>query len=62
MLIRLQAEIVSFDRGGSFEPGDYTLVPMPPAAHLGVAATGAKPHRFGNVREGAQFQHERLNR
>lgn len=27
----LQKEIVAFDRGGSFEPGEYKLLPLPPS-------------------------------
>lgn len=30
----LRTEIVSFDRGGKFIPGDYELVPMPPSSFL----------------------------
>lgn len=28
---RLRTEIIAFDRGGSFEPGDYTLLPPGPS-------------------------------
>lgn len=28
----LRGEIIAFDRGGSFEPGVYTLRPMPPSS------------------------------
>lgn len=27
----LRSEVVAFDRGGTFEPGDYKLVPIPPS-------------------------------
>lgn len=27
----LRSEIIAFDRGGAFEPGEYTLLPVPPA-------------------------------
>lgn len=31
----LRTEIVAFDRGGKFEPGEYTLSPMVPSLKLG---------------------------
>lgn len=31
----LRSEIVAFDRGGKFMPGEYTLEPMPPSDRLG---------------------------
>lgn len=45
----LRSEIVAFDRGGTFEAGEYTLAPMSPTLRLGVGATGSntsktKPH------------------
>lgn len=30
----LRTEVISFDRGGSFQPGTYTLVPAPPSMRL----------------------------
>jgi hypothetical protein len=30
----LRAEIIAFDRGGTFEPGEYTLRPVAPALRL----------------------------
>lgn len=30
----LRQEIVTFDRGGAFEPGEYTLKPVQPSAHI----------------------------
>ena len=33
--ISLKAEIISFDRGGTFTPGDYLLHKMPPAKTMG---------------------------
>lgn len=32
----LRSEIVAFDRGGSFEPGDYKLMPMSPSQRRGA--------------------------
>src|ERR1700735_2318280 len=31
----LRAEIIAFDRGGSFVPGSYTLMPVRPSQKLG---------------------------
>lgn len=31
----LRTEIVAFDRGAAFDPGEYRLIPMPPAQRLG---------------------------
>lgn len=31
----LRAEIIAFDRGGSFEPGEYHLTPVQPIVRLG---------------------------
>ena len=30
----LRNEIIAFDRGGAFEPGEYTLIPMQPTMRL----------------------------
>ena len=59
----IRSEIIAFDRGGSFEPGDYTLRPLPKSernkrgkAHsLGAPKHGRlghhrKPHVVTNVR------------
>jgi hypothetical protein len=35
----LRTEIVSFDRGGGFEAGDYKLSPVAPSMELGVKHT-----------------------
>lgn len=43
----LSKEIVAFDRGGSFEPGDYELIPVQPSERIGARAKRknyAKPH------------------
>ena len=39
----LKSEVVAFDRGGKFMPGDYALTPMSPAGRLG--AVRAKPSK-----------------
>lgn len=31
----LRSEIIAFDRGGKFEPGEYTLAPVQPIVRLG---------------------------
>lgn len=43
----LRSEIVAFDRGGVFEPGDYTLMPLAPSerAREGEAKTLGAPKR-----------------
>jgi hypothetical protein len=63
-------EIVSFDRGATFEPGEYTFTPAPPAARLGVvrsptpknrqregttARTAKARHVTGNIRERGKY-------
>lgn len=30
----LRSEIIAFDRGGKFEPGDHELMPLPPSERL----------------------------
>jgi hypothetical protein len=67
---RLQKEIVAFDRGGTFEPGDYVLRPMPPAGQLGAdrrvrplkqsggSSKKRTPHRLGGIREVAAVDRE----
>lgn len=32
----LRSEIVAFDRGGSFEPGEYKLMPLSPSQKTGI--------------------------
>jgi hypothetical protein len=43
----LRSEIVAFDRGGSFEPGDYSLRPLPKSERVkrGKAHTTGAPKR-----------------
>lgn len=48
----LRDEIIAFDRGGNFEPGDYTLTPVQPISRLGsrdrreyMQEYNAKPNR-----------------
>jgi hypothetical protein len=42
----LKAEIISFDRGGAFYPGDFRLHPMPAALRLKTAnAKGGSKHK-----------------
>jgi hypothetical protein len=62
--VRLQKEIVAFDRGGSFEPGTYNLYAPQPTKLLGKKNGSVSPkrngppkkttgyHFTGNVREG----------
>lgn len=50
----LGKEIVAFDRGGSFEPGEYTLTPIQPSQKMGQRAKRKNlkpklgPHRRPN--------------
>ena len=41
----LRAEIIAFDRGGSFEAGEYHLSPCPPTAKLGAHYGGDYNHK-----------------
>jgi hypothetical protein len=34
----LRSEIVAFDRGGAFEPGDYVITPVQPSESIGMRA------------------------
>ena len=38
----LRGEIISFDRGATFQPGEYTLTPMQPAKRAGRTQGSAK--------------------
>jgi hypothetical protein len=40
----LRSEIVAFDRGGVFEPGDYKLVPIQPSQTIGQRAKRKNYH------------------
>jgi hypothetical protein len=47
----LRTEIISFDRGGGFESGDYKLLPPPPSMHLGYnKPTGPKKRKVPSKR------------
>lgn len=69
----LRGEIVTFDRGGKFTPGDYYLMPMPKSVQLANGKrTGTKPkfkrgrpghhrvppHRIEGVREYHEYKYE----
>jgi hypothetical protein len=47
----LRSEVVAFDRGGKFFPGEYVISPMSPSGHLGAVRkvpsrhTGTHPQR-----------------
>lgn len=53
----LRTEIVAFDRGGTFEPGDYVLTPMPPAQQLGAHYGGVHHKKKRTNRKIARIQH-----
>jgi len=56
----LRNEVLAFDRGGKFEPGEYTLVPLQPTVRLGAdrrhvyekAARKAKDRRKNHASQG----------
>jgi hypothetical protein len=43
----MRTEIVVFDRGGSFAPGEYKLSPPRPSKRLGKRYGGSKPYKKG---------------
>ena len=52
--LSLRSEIVAFDRGGKFEPGEYVIKPMPPAhrstnRHLTKQPSGSRKRRKYHV-------------
>lgn len=54
----LRSEIVAFDRGGDFEPGDYTLHAIPPAKQKGIQQGTA--HTKSKYRAGAPKRHNHI--
>jgi hypothetical protein len=50
----LKAEIISFDRGGGFYPGDFRLHPMPEALRLKPAKQKSAPARRRTVANAAE--------
>lgn len=46
----LRSEIIAFDRGGAFSPGEYTLSPLPPANRTTGKRQGSKP-KFKQARD-----------
>jgi hypothetical protein len=42
---RLRQEIVAFDRGGQFEPGEYKLDKIPPSSAVTGKTQGTRPPR-----------------
>lgn len=54
----LRSEVLAFDRGGNFEPGDYTLKPVQPTVRLDApvrkkqySKNGTKPQRGNRPRK-----------
>lgn len=41
----MRDEIIAFDRGGAFEPGEFILAPPHPTKQLGKSTGGRKPRR-----------------
>lgn len=59
----LRNEIISFDRGGTFEPGEYTLLPIRPS-HLMGKRQGSKPkftHARKNPKRKVRMKHITAN-
>ncbi len=66
-------EIISFDRGASFEPGEYKFNPLPPTERLGAYRGKSnkkevnsdrrirKQHATGNVRERSMYDSTKRN-
>lgn len=48
----LRTEIVAFDRGGVFEPGDYLLSPLPPSDRPAGKRQGTKDKTSRDSRRG----------
>lgn len=52
----LRAEVIAFDRGGAFAPGEYTLTPLQPSQRAGkrtwkpVKRKGSVPQRGNKVK------------
>lgn len=42
----LRSELVAFDRGGKFEPGEYTLYAMKPSSRTGKRQGSDKPKKY----------------
>ena len=52
----LRTEIISFDRGGKFEPGVYTIRPLSPSEFPRGARTGGKDRTNRNSRRGVRMR------
>ena len=69
--IGIAREITSFDRGSSFEPGEFVINPLPPSSRLGICkgkstetGKGNKRHIRHitvNIRPGAKLSKTRKN-
>jgi hypothetical protein len=45
----LRAEIIAFDRGGEFAPGEYTIPPLPPSVRAKFGKRQGTPHATDNI-------------
>jgi hypothetical protein len=52
----LRSEVVAFDRGGNFEPGDYMLHAIQPTQRLSAGGGGDSRRRQANKRDGSKPQ------
>jgi hypothetical protein len=46
--LAMRSEIIAFDRGGDFAPGEYILTPVQPSVRLGVVRNHGVEKRKGN--------------
>jgi hypothetical protein len=46
--LALKNEVLAFDRGGAFEPGEYILAPVQPSVRIGATRNHGTDKRVGN--------------
>lgn len=58
----LRTEIVAFDRGATFAPGEYTLVPLPPATRKARGtAHGSDTNKNNHRPKIARIKHHKVS-
>jgi hypothetical protein len=55
----LRAEVLAFDRGGTFEPGDYVLHPLQPTVRLGADKRRTEGLRGADTRKNHASKNKR---
>ncbi len=53
----LRGEILAFDRGGRFQPGEYELVPLPKSDRANGKAHSGKAHSKPTLKRGRKGKH-----